>query len=216
MFVFTRLSLAAAVLALALSAHAANILVQVGAGNGLTFSPSNISAATGDTVSFQFLNKNHSVTQSSFASPCEPLAGGIDSGFQPVAANAADIPEFSFDITDGSKQFFFFSKQTVPVNECNRGMVFSINQDPNSAVKSFAAFQANAEADIPASTTTAIGTASEATAAPAKASSGSEILVQVGAGGSVGVANFKLHPQLTIDTSSPSRLPTSAPTLVIP
>jgi hypothetical protein len=27
-------------------------------------------------------------------------------------------------------------------------MVFSINQDPNSAVKSFADFQANAEADV--------------------------------------------------------------------
>ncbi|KAJ7025102.1 hypothetical protein C8F04DRAFT_142643 [Mycena alexandri] len=157
----------------------AKILVQVGAGNGLTFSPSNISANTGDTVSFQFLNGNHSVTESSFASPCEPLAGGIDSGLQFVAANSTEIPEFSFTITNGLKQFFFFSKQTVPVNECNKGMVFSINQDPNSAVKSFAAFQANAKADIPASTASAVGT--KATAVPAKASSGSEILVQVGA-----------------------------------
>ncbi|KAJ7711723.1 hypothetical protein B0H16DRAFT_1627410 [Mycena metata] len=163
----------------AAASSGAKILVQVGAGNGLTFSPSNISANTGDTVSFQFLNGNHSVTQSSFASPCEPLAGGIDSGLQFVAANATAVPEFSFTITNGSKQFFFFSKQTVPANECNKGMVFSINQDPTSAVKSFAAFQANAKADIPASTATAVGT--KATAVPAKASSGSEILVQVGA-----------------------------------
>ncbi|KAJ6527756.1 hypothetical protein B0H19DRAFT_1214657 [Mycena capillaripes] len=185
MLAFTRLSLAAAVLAPALSAYAAKILIQVGPGGKRIFSPSNITANVGDVVSFEFLTKNHSVTQSSFASPCEPLAGGIDSGFQPVAANATEVPEFSFTIANGSKQFFFFSKQTVPANECNKGMVFSINQDPNSAVKSFAAFQANAEADIPASTATAVDTASKATAAPAKASSGSEILVQVGADNSL-------------------------------
>jgi plastocyanin len=50
-------------------------------------------------------------------------------------------------------------------------MVFSVNANPDSA-KSFAAFQANAEATAPAST---------ATAAPVAASSGAAILVLVGA-----------------------------------
>ncbi|KAJ7679612.1 hypothetical protein B0H17DRAFT_944113, partial [Mycena rosella] len=113
----------------------------------LTFSPSNITANAGDTVAFQFQSKNHSVTQSSFASPCTPLAGGVDSGFQFVAANASALPEFSFTINDPSKPLFFFSKQTAPVNECKKGMVFSINANPDSA-KSFAAFQANAEASV--------------------------------------------------------------------
>ncbi|KAF8184530.1 hypothetical protein K438DRAFT_1974324 [Mycena galopus ATCC 62051] len=71
MFTFTHLSLAAAVLAPALSAHAAKILVEVGPGGQLkqqTFSsPSNITAKVGDVVSFAFLIMNHSVTQSSFA-----------------------------------------------------------------------------------------------------------------------------------------------------
>ncbi|KAF7375814.1 hypothetical protein MSAN_00471300 [Mycena sanguinolenta] len=167
MLSFTRLSAAVAVLAPALSAYAANILVLVGPNDQLTFSPSNIAAAVGDTVTFQFESKNHSVTQSSFASPCTPLAGGIDSGFQFVAADATELPEFSFTVTNASTPLFFFSKQAAVVNECQQGMVFSINADSNSA-KSFAAFQAAAEA-------------SGASSAPT--SSGSEIVVQVGPGG---------------------------------
>jgi hypothetical protein len=38
------------------------------------------SAAVGDTVSFTFHPKNHTVTQSSFDAPCTPLPGGIDTG----------------------------------------------------------------------------------------------------------------------------------------
>jgi hypothetical protein len=38
------------------------------------------SASPGDTVSFKFHPKNHTVTQSSFEAPCTPLYGGIDTG----------------------------------------------------------------------------------------------------------------------------------------
>ncbi|KAJ7776967.1 hypothetical protein DFH07DRAFT_33238 [Mycena maculata] len=164
-----RLSLAVAVLAPALSAYASNILVLVGANDQLTFSPSNITAAVGDVINFQFENKNHSVTQSSFASPCVPLAGGVDSGFEPIALNATALPTFSFTLNNASTPLFFFSKQNVLVNECQAGMVFSINADPDSA-KSFAAFQAAAEASA----------APSASASSASASSGSDILVLVG------------------------------------
>ncbi|KAJ6478983.1 hypothetical protein C8R45DRAFT_872887 [Mycena sanguinolenta] len=156
MLSFMRLPVAVAVLAPALSAYAANILVLVGPNDQLTFSPSNITANVGDTVSFQFESKNHSVTQSSFASPCTPLAGGIDSGFQFVAADATALPQFSFTVNNASTPLFFFSKQNVPVNECQKGMVFSVNQNPDSA-KSFAAFQANAEASVTSPATTASG-----------------------------------------------------------
>jgi len=37
-------------------------------------------AAPGDTVSFIFHPKNHTVTQSIFDAPCTPLFGGIDTG----------------------------------------------------------------------------------------------------------------------------------------
>ena len=37
-------------------------------------------AVPGDTVSFKFHPKNHTVTQSSFDAPCTPLYGGTDTG----------------------------------------------------------------------------------------------------------------------------------------
>ena len=37
-------------------------------------------AVPGDTVSFTFHPKNHTVTQSSFDAPCTPLYGGTDTG----------------------------------------------------------------------------------------------------------------------------------------
>ncbi|KAJ7808117.1 hypothetical protein B0H14DRAFT_3762730, partial [Mycena olivaceomarginata] len=123
---------------------ASNILVLVRANNSDTFSPSNISANVGDVVTFQFVSKNHSVTQTTFAKPCSVLlAGGVDSGFQPALLNAPAFPTFSFTVNNASTLLFFTSTQAA---YCNKGMVFSINQDPNSAVKSFADFQANAEA----------------------------------------------------------------------
>ncbi|KAJ7866125.1 hypothetical protein B0H13DRAFT_1636817, partial [Mycena leptocephala] len=128
---------------------ASNILVLVGANNSDIFSPSNISAKVGDVVTFQFVSKNHSVTQTSFAKPCSALlAGGVDSGFQPALLNAPAFPTFSFTVNNASTPLFFTSTQAAIASECNKGMVFSINQDPNSAVKSFADFLANAEVDI--------------------------------------------------------------------
>ena len=61
----------------------------------LTFSPNSIKANVGDNVQFQFAAGNHTVTQSNFANPCEPInlhnssVVGFYSGFQPVAASAA-------------------------------------------------------------------------------------------------------------------------------
>lgn len=58
-----------------------------GTGGLLTYSPSNITAQPGDTVTFEFHQKNHTVTASSFAQPCRALSltsttgqVGFDSG----------------------------------------------------------------------------------------------------------------------------------------
>ncbi|KAF7311458.1 hypothetical protein MKEN_01048100 [Mycena kentingensis (nom. inval.)] len=140
-----RFSLAAAALPVIASVvSAADILVQVGAGGKLAFSPSNITAAEGDVISFQFQGKNHSVTQSSFASPCSiqtTPAQGIDSGFQPVAPDATQLPQWSFTVTNASAPLWFFCAQTNPANHCNAGMVFAVNAKPDGE-KSFAAWQA--------------------------------------------------------------------------
>jgi len=66
--------------------------IVVGGPNKLYYDPANITAQAGDTVTFQFMQKNHTVTQSTFASPCRALTltstsgqVGFDSGFMPVA-----------------------------------------------------------------------------------------------------------------------------------
>ena len=135
-----RFTLASAALAIAAatSASAANIQVQVGNG-ALAFNPNSVTANVGDTISFVFYPKNHTVTQSSFAAPCEPLASGIDSGFQPVAANATSVPSFSMTV-NVTTPLWFFCHQT---GHCESGMVFAVNPTPN---KTFDAFQATANA----------------------------------------------------------------------
>jgi plastocyanin len=49
-------------------------------GSTLTFTPANITAQVGDTVTFQFMQKNHTATQSTFADPCRALTSTSTSG----------------------------------------------------------------------------------------------------------------------------------------
>jgi len=147
-----RFSLAVAALAPAVSVYAANIQITVGGNNLLAFSPSNITAAAGDVISFQFQSKNHTVTQSSFGAPCTPITGTpnppLDSGFQPVNSSGL-FPQFSFTMgNDTTTPLWFFCAQTTPADHCNAGMVFSVNANEASA-KSFSAFQTAAKTATP-------------------------------------------------------------------
>ena len=69
--------------------------VNVGNDEGaLIFEPDTIVASTGDLVNFHFYPFNHSVAQSSFEKPCQPLSGGVGqsplfSGFFPVKSGEA-------------------------------------------------------------------------------------------------------------------------------
>jgi hypothetical protein len=67
-------------LALISSAVANTLTVQVG-GQALIFTHASVSANISDNVVFRFGAGNHSVVQSSFEKPCEPLPNGFNSGF---------------------------------------------------------------------------------------------------------------------------------------
>ncbi|KAJ3765342.1 hypothetical protein EV361DRAFT_591189 [Lentinula raphanica] len=134
-----RFSVAAAtLLSAALSVKAANFSVVVGFNNMLAFNPTNLTGvANGDTVSFQFQSKNHSVVQSTFAAPC--TAAGVSSGYQNVSdPTASTFPTWSLTVEDASAPLWFFCSQTTPAVHCQAGMVFAINP---TAAKSFDAFQ---------------------------------------------------------------------------
>lgn len=120
-----RFSIVSLVLSLGLAVSGANIQVQVGQ-TGLTYDPETINAQPGDTVTYNFHPKNHSVTQSSFAEPCKPLAGGFFSGFVPTQdLTAASRTTFTITVND-TNPIWVYCAQTAG-NHCQAGMVHAIN-----------------------------------------------------------------------------------------
>jgi len=112
--------------------------VLVGA-SGLTFEPSSLKANVGDKVIFEFRSKNHTVTQSSFASPCAPA--GFDSGYQPVAAGSLNFPKYEITINNTQPVWMYCAQG----QHCQSGMVFAVNP-ADSGERTFAAFQDLAKA----------------------------------------------------------------------
>ncbi|EGS23182.1 uncharacterized protein CTHT_0008450 [Thermochaetoides thermophila DSM 1495] len=110
--------------------------VTVGGPAGLIFNPPQIQASIGDTVIFTFLSQNHTATQSSFETPCQPLEGGMDSGYQANPNNTVNPPPQVAMQVMVDTPLWFYCRQG---NHCGRGMVFSINP---TADKTHAQFQA--------------------------------------------------------------------------
>jgi plastocyanin len=101
-------SLAPVILAtLASTVFAADTQVKVGSNSILSFDPPSVNASAGDTVTFIFYPKNHTVTQSTFAAPCQQMDGGANSGFQPVTANATNVPSFSITVNNTTPLWFY-------------------------------------------------------------------------------------------------------------
>ncbi|KAF7323109.1 hypothetical protein HMN09_00091100 [Mycena chlorophos] len=154
-------------------------VILVGANDELVFSPNNITAQPGDTVTFIFQNKNHTVTQSSFGAPCEKLSAssagaqvGFDSGFMPVAANtsANNLPAFTIQINN-TQPIWGYCRQT---GHCGQGMNFAINA-PTSG-NTFSAFQAKAVALNGTASASASGASSTSNSAVATTRSAGSLL----------------------------------------
>ncbi|KAJ7156189.1 hypothetical protein C8R46DRAFT_429097 [Mycena filopes] len=95
---------------------------------GSFYSPPTISAGLNDTVMFIFGGDAHTVTQSSFESPCIRLAGGFDSGFNGRGADFSNpAPVWSLRITNVSETIWYFCQASIPSSHCFSGMVGAIN-----------------------------------------------------------------------------------------
>ncbi|PCH37776.1 hypothetical protein WOLCODRAFT_22851 [Wolfiporia cocos MD-104 SS10] len=143
------------------------INIKVGENRTLSYNPPSVNASVGDTLVFEFVAMNHTVTQSTFAAPCSNFtfangSTGIDSGFQFVATNATTFPTYSFTVENTSAPLWFYCRQT---GHCEKGMVFAVNPTP---AKSFADFQKAAEA---LASTTASGSVSATGSSTATSSS---------------------------------------------
>ena len=112
--------------ALAGTAFAVEHLVAVGTKTGdIVFNPDSITAAEGDTVTFRFWPKNHSVAQSTFAKPCEPAQGGFWSGFVPTLSTSAVANwTYTYEVKNASAPIWFYCSQG---QHCQGGMVGVIN-----------------------------------------------------------------------------------------
>ncbi|GLB40967.1 hypothetical protein LshimejAT787_0901820 [Lyophyllum shimeji] len=135
-------SFVAAALAFCPVVFGANFLVMVGANNGFTFTPNEIHPNVGDTVTFQFLTRNHSATTTTFTSPCPPPPGGVgpngfDTGFQP--ATTGSTPSVTVTIQD--TQPHWVSCMQAAGAHCRTGMTLAINP---TAQMTEAQFMANA------------------------------------------------------------------------
>lgn len=108
--------------ALVSAAAAAKHVVKVGDG-GLTFSPESTTAAVGDTVEFHFYPMAHSVAQSSFAKPCEPL--NSTSFFSGPVAVSSGVSDKVFTVTVENETPIWFYCATG--DHCQEGMVGAIN-----------------------------------------------------------------------------------------
>ena len=97
---------------------------------GLRFDPDNVVAQVGDIVQFEFLPRNHSVAQSDFANPCQPLADGTGffSGFNFPVQEGKSADVFQIVVEDDSKPIWYYCPQTVG-SHCQNGMVGVINQN---------------------------------------------------------------------------------------
>lgn len=108
------------------AASAANHVIAVSHKNAsLEFFPASTNAEQGDTITFKFWPKNHSIAQSTFAKPCKPMQGGAWSGFVPTTnADAASNTSFVMEVTNASTPIWFYCSQA---KHCQGGMVGVIN-----------------------------------------------------------------------------------------
>ncbi|KAF9070956.1 hypothetical protein BDP27DRAFT_1401729 [Rhodocollybia butyracea] len=98
--------------------------------DGSFYDPPTTSAGMNDIVNFVFTGlRQHSVTQSSLATPCLPLEGGFNSGLTSLS-NSTDpneAPVWQLQITNASTPIYFFCMQSIPLSHCSVGMVGAIN-----------------------------------------------------------------------------------------
>ncbi|KAI9053979.1 hypothetical protein LZ554_002923 [Drepanopeziza brunnea f. sp. 'monogermtubi'] len=120
----------AAAAAAAVTSSASSPIHSVTVGkSGLVFDPSTITAQVGDKIEFHFFPSRHSVAQSSFAKPCEPL--NATSFFSGGVSTAAGENANTFTITvNDTKPIWFYC---AAPGHCARGMAGVINTPTDSS-----------------------------------------------------------------------------------
>ncbi|KAI2618791.1 hypothetical protein GGR54DRAFT_142926 [Hypoxylon sp. NC1633] len=111
--------------------------IDVGFNGNLVFNPNNVTELAGTILEFEYNPANHSIVQSSFDKPCQPLDGG---GFAaPFFATQKSPSGVTFEVAvKDDKPIWFYCAQTAKTH-CQAGMVGSVNAAA-SGDKTFSAF----------------------------------------------------------------------------
>ncbi|KAK7431781.1 hypothetical protein QQZ08_001721 [Neonectria magnoliae] len=125
-------------------------VVKVGDG-GLTFDPEELKASVGDVVEFHFYPQAHSVAQSSFDAPCEPL--NTTSFFSGPVAVSSGVSDTVFSVTIENDLPIWYYCATA--KHCQGGMVGVINAPSNASrtLKKYAEAAAEADNNVTPSST---------------------------------------------------------------
>ncbi|KAF9772921.1 hypothetical protein IL306_009333 [Fusarium sp. DS 682] len=137
-----------------LEPRANRIIPVVVGGSQDTFVPNMIRAAAGDVIQFQFSNGNHTVTQSSEDSPCQPLqatqSGVIHSGHIPFEAGQTTVGTFNVPLNNTEPIYLYCA--TGP--HCQIGQVMAINPPSEDNLVQFSKKAAGALANVDAGAAT--------------------------------------------------------------
>ncbi|KAI2622222.1 hypothetical protein GGS26DRAFT_594229 [Hypomontagnella submonticulosa] len=110
--------------------------IDVGFDGNLVFNPNNVTELVGTVLEFEYNPMNHSIVQSSFDKPCQPLDAGFAAPFFPTKQVSSGVT-FEVLVKD-DKPIWFYCAQTAKTH-CQAGMVGSVNA-PASGDKTFDAF----------------------------------------------------------------------------
>ncbi|KAI1779699.1 hypothetical protein F4818DRAFT_453693 [Hypoxylon cercidicola] len=120
--------------------------IDVGFNGSLVFNPNNVTELVGTILEFSYNPMNHSIVQSSFDKPCQPLeSGGFAAPFVPTKQTPSGTT-FEVAVKD-DKPIWFYCAQTAKAH-CQAGMVGSVNA-PAQGDKTFDAFLTLAAAAPP-------------------------------------------------------------------
>lgn len=148
-------TLALAALASLASAQQKVHVVKVAVDNALTYEPSDLTAAVGDMVQFQFFGGNHTATQSTFDKPCQPVSQnsnitGFHSGFIPAAASEAMGMRAVYSVMiNNTNPLWIYCAQG---RHCEMGMAMVINKpasNPNRTLATYKELAKGATTELP-------------------------------------------------------------------
>ncbi|KAJ7769347.1 hypothetical protein B0H16DRAFT_1715819 [Mycena metata] len=117
----------------------------LGQNNSLAFTPDQVVADIGDTLTFIVVSRNHSTTTTVFSGAvCPPPAGGVgengwDSGF--LSSLDGSTPQFVYTVVDTAPHFAACAQAAGA--HCRAGMTFALNP---TAYMTYDEFNANAMA----------------------------------------------------------------------